>query len=166
MTRLGLIEPGGGDHYWLLGLLATVKAGGALTEGALTIAEFEAPPGWAVPPHSHHDEDELYYVLDGEVIFWCEGEETSFTRGGMAWLPRQRAHAFRVSDTGPARLFNIHTGSQFEGLVHALGEPAAEVRIPDPPGAEPDPEMLARTFAAFGIELVDAGVPAQGRSGL
>jgi quercetin dioxygenase-like cupin family protein len=158
MTQLTLVEPGGGDHHWLLGVLATIKAGNEHTDGSMTIAEFEAPPGWAVPPHRHHEEDELYYVLDGEVKFWCEGEETTFSRGGMAWLPRQRAHAFVVSDAGPARLFNIHTGPQFERLVHALGEPAPEVRIPDPPAGEPDLEMLAQAFANFGIELVDARV--------
>jgi len=45
MTDLKMIEPGEGDHYWLLGVLATIKVGGNATDGAMTIAEFAAPPG-------------------------------------------------------------------------------------------------------------------------
>jgi quercetin dioxygenase-like cupin family protein len=154
MSALTLRQAGDGDHHWLLGVLATVKAGAEETGGSMTIAEFEAPPGWAVPPHRHLDQDELFYVLDGEVTFWCDGAESTFTRGGMAWLPRQKPHLFSVSDAGPARLFNIHTGSSFERLVHDLGEPATEPRIPDPPTVEPDPAAIAAGFAAHGIELL------------
>lgn len=154
MTELALRAAGDGEHHWLLGVLATIKAGANETGGSMTIAEFEAPPGWAVPPHRHIDQDELFYVLDGEVKFWCDGEESTFTRGGMAWLPRQKPHLFEVSEAGPARLFNIHTGSTFERLVQVMGEPAPEARIPDPPVGEPDPEAVAAAFGAHGIELL------------
>lgn len=153
MADATLIEPGDGTHHWVMGVLATIKASGDTTGSTMTIAEFEAPPGWEIPPHRHLEEDELFYVLDGEVTFWCDGVESTFTRGGMAWLPRQKAHMFRVTESGPARLFNIHTGPSFEQLVHALGEPAPEARIPDPPSEEPDPEQVAAAFARFGIEL-------------
>lgn len=154
MSEVAFRQAGDGEHHWLLGVLATVKAGVTETGGSMTIAEFEAPPGWAVPPHRHLDQDELFYILDGEVTFWCDGDERTFTRGGMAWLPRQKPHLFRISEAGPARLFNIHTGSSFEQLVHAMGEPAAEARIPDPPSTAPDPAAIAASFAAHGIELL------------
>jgi mannose-6-phosphate isomerase-like protein (cupin superfamily) len=154
MTQLKLVEAGQGEHYWMLGLLATIKAGGDDTDGLMTIAEFEAPPGWAVPPHVHPDDDELYYVLDGEISVWCAGEEHVITDGGMVWLPRKRPHSFHVLGTTPARLFNIHTGPQFDGLIRTLGEPATEPRLPDPLGTMPDPAVLSRTFAQFGVELV------------
>lgn len=154
MTDLHLLPAGAGDHHWLMGVLATIKAGADVTGGALTVAEFEAPPGWAVPPHVHQDEDELFYVLDGEVTFSCDGESRTFARGGLAWLPRGRAHQFSVSETGPARLFNIHTGPAFERLVHTIGEPATEPRLPDPPTEEPDPAAIAAAFAAHGIQLL------------
>ena len=158
MTDLRLLEPGQGDHYWLLGVLATVKVGGDAAGGALTISEFEAPPGWAVPPHRHLDQDELFYVLDGEVTFRCDDTEVTYTRGGLAWLPRQRVHTFVVSESGPARLFNIHTGSTFGQMVADLGEPAPEARIPDPPSEQPDPGEIVAAFARYGIEVVGAPV--------
>lgn len=153
-TDLRLIEPSGGDHLWVMGGLITLKAGRDATGGQLTIAEMELPPGFEIPPHRHRDEDELFYVLDGEVTFGCDGAEATFTRGGMAWLPRRLAHTFRVSDNGPARLFNFHTGPDFEGLLAELGEPADELRLPDPPDVEPDPAVIAGVFARHGIDLV------------
>jgi len=151
-----MMEPGQGDHYWLLGVLATMKVGGDATEGAMTIAEFEAPPGWAVPPHRHLDQDELFYVLDGEVAFRCDDTEVTYTRGGLAWLPRRRVHTFEISQAGPARLLNIHTGSLFESMVRDLGEPAPEARIPDPPSEEPDLQEIVEAFARYNIEIVGA----------
>lgn len=154
-ARRRLLPPGDGEPWWLLGSLATVKAGTDVTAGAMTVAEMELPPGFAVPPHVHRDEDELFYVLDGEVTFWCDGEDRTFTRGGMAWLPRTRPHTFQVTDAGPARLFNIHTGPAFEGLIAAIGERAPEPRLPDPPQGEPDMVAIAQAFSDHGIDLVE-----------
>ncbi|QBI19968.1 cupin domain-containing protein [Egibacter rhizosphaerae] len=153
-ATLRLVAPGGGHHWWMLGTLTTIKVGGDATGGRMTIAEFELPPGFALPPHSHREEDELFYVLDGEVSFWCNGREQTFTRGGMAWLPRRRPHTFRVTDDGPARMFNIHTGPAFEAMVEALGERTDELRLPDPPEVEPDLERITKVFAQHGIDLV------------
>lgn len=155
MTTLKMLEPGAGDTYWLLGTLTTVKADAADTDGRLTVVEFEIPSGWSVPPHRHREEDELFYVLDGEVTFWCDGGEATFTRGGMAWLPRMKPHTFTVTGSTPARLFNFHTGPLFGQLLNEIGQPAAELRLPDAPSEEPDPQAIARVFDRAGIDLVD-----------
>ena len=149
-----LVPPGSGDHWWMLGTLTSIKAGREATDGRMTIAEFELPPGFTLPPHSHRDEDELFYVLDGEVTFWCDGTARTFTRGGMAWLPRRRPHTFAVAEDGPARMFNIHTGPEFEAMVEVLGERTTDLRLPDPPDEEPDVDGIAQVFAQHGIDLV------------
>ena len=156
-ASLRLVEPGGGDHWWMLGTLTSIKAGREATGGRMTIAEFELPPGFTLPPHSHRDEDELFYVLDGEVTFWCDGVERTFTRGGMAWLPRRKPHTFSVAADAPARMFNIHTGPMFEAMVETLGERTTELRLPDPPDEEPDLDGIAQVFAQHGIDLAPPG---------
>ena len=161
-TTPQLVEPGGGAHWWLLGTLASIKAGRDDTGGRMTIAELELPPGFSLPPHSHRNEDELFYVLDGEVTFWCDGSERAFTRGGTAWLPRRMPHTFSVSPDGPARMFNTHTGPQFEAMVEELGEPTQQLRLPDPPDPSDDPpdvDALAQVFARHGIDLIPAAPP-------
>lgn len=149
-----LVAPGEGEHWWMLGTLMTTKAGPDVTAGRLTVVEMELPPGYAVPPHQHRDEEELFYVLDGEVTFWCDGEERTFTRGGLAWLPRRQTHTLRVAEDGPARLFNIHTGPAFAELLADVGERAPEPRIPEPPATAPDPAGVAAAFDRNGIDLV------------
>lgn len=154
-----LVEPGGGAHWWMLGTLASIKAGRDITGGRMTIAELELPSGFSLPPHSHRSEDELFYILDGEVTFWCDGSERTFTRGGTAWLPRRLPHTFSVAADGPARMFNIHTGPQFEAMVEELGEPAEQLRLPDAPDPSDEPpelDVLAAVFSRHGIDLMPA----------
>ncbi len=141
-----------GEPYWFLNNLYTLKAGGDSTRGIMTIFEFLGPAGFGPPPHTHQREDEMFYVLEGEVTFWCSGESATYGPGGFAFLPRQIPHRFQISDTAPARVLQITTPAQFEDFVRAVGAPAVERRLPDP--AEPDVEALVRVSAGFGIDIL------------
>lgn len=148
-----LIPPGAGEPWWLLGCLATIKVGPDATRGAMTITEVELPPGRAVARHSHRDEDEMSYVLNGEVTFTCHGEERTFTRGGMTWFPRRVPHAVAVAETGPARLLTIHTGPALAGLLAEIGTAADGPRMPDPPLGKLDLDVVAAACARNGIDI-------------
>jgi quercetin dioxygenase-like cupin family protein len=54
-----------GEAYWLLGMLETIKIGGADTGGAYGLLEIEVRPGEGSPWHVHPEEDEWFYVLEG-----------------------------------------------------------------------------------------------------
>jgi uncharacterized cupin superfamily protein len=56
-----------GQHLWFLDTLMSVKVGGAQTAGALTVLEWTAPLGFAPPRHLHQADDEVFYLLDGEI---------------------------------------------------------------------------------------------------
>jgi quercetin dioxygenase-like cupin family protein len=146
-----IVAPGGGEQIWFLGNLLSVKVGGPETDGNLTVIEFEAPPGFGPPLHRHDVEDELFYVLEGDVTFWCAGEEATHGPGGFAWLPKGLPHRFQVGDSG-ARIFQITTPAQFEDFARAVGEPAGAAELPPP--SEPDVEALVRIAADFQIEIL------------
>ena len=55
-----------GDAFWLLGMLETVKISSEDTGGAYGLLEVEARAGDGSPWHAHPDEDEWFYVLEGE----------------------------------------------------------------------------------------------------
>ena len=65
MTTLTPIahQPGTGEHLWFFGGLTTIKAAG---DGAM-VTEQTGPRGSGSPLHVHHNEDEWFYVLDGEL---------------------------------------------------------------------------------------------------
>ena len=66
-----------GEAFWLLGMLQTVKIGRADTNGSFGLLEIVVPPGLGSPWHVHPEEDEWFYVLDGN------SRSTSATR---AWI--------------------------------------------------------------------------------
>jgi hypothetical protein len=75
--RLYALARGEGRHVWFLGSLMTIKADSGQTEGAMSLIEQVAPPGFASPLHLHHGEDEPMYVLEGATPSgWATGSCT------------------------------------------------------------------------------------------
>ena len=59
-----------GEALWFLGVLATIKASSETTDGRVAVIEHLAPQGAGSPLHVHHNEDEWFYVTEGELTFW------------------------------------------------------------------------------------------------
>lgn len=128
-----VITPGAGESTWFLGTLMTVKATGDTTGGAFGLIEQELPPGFATPTHIHHDEDEPFYVLQGELTFQV-GERTLVAGGGsFVYLPRGIAHGFTVTSETPARLLQFNFPAGVERFFIEAGEPAQDGVQPGPP---------------------------------
>ena len=62
--------------YWFLNTLNVVKATTESTRGAYSMICGISPPGHETPYHLHHEEDEAFYVLEGEFTFFSEGKKT------------------------------------------------------------------------------------------
>lgn len=67
------------------------------------------PPGYGVPPHIHDTDDELFYVLDGELTVTTATGDTKACPGECASLPHGEVHAFRNDGSTPARVLLIIT---------------------------------------------------------
>ena len=140
-----------GKHFHFLDTLYTAKVNSEETNGILTAMEFQAPKNFGPPVHRHEAEDELFYLIDGEMWFSCGEVEAVHTTGAVIWLPRGLPHTFQVrSET--ARVFQVSTPGGFEQLVGALGRPTEEPALPKP---EPiDPGHVADVCRQFGIEAL------------
>src|SRR3954470_20490680 len=73
----------------------TLKAGNDSTGGALTMIEVLSPPGGTAPWHVHHREDEMFYVLEGEVLYKCGDEVFQAGPGAFVFLPRDIPHSYK-----------------------------------------------------------------------
>ncbi len=113
------------------------KADADATGGSFDLLDHQTvPAGYAPPRHVHRHEDEAWYILDGEVTFWCGGEELHAGRGGFVFLPRDIEHTFKVGVSG-ARLLTIAVPSGFAAFVRAAGEPAHDRVVPPVIAADP-----------------------------
>ena len=80
-----------GEAFWLLGMLQTIKIGRDDTGGAYGLVEIVVPEGVGSPWHVHPEEDEWFYVLEGEITFWV-GRHPPVPEGRLVWLrPQGRA---------------------------------------------------------------------------
>jgi mannose-6-phosphate isomerase-like protein (cupin superfamily) len=151
-TRPYVLRSGEGEALWFLGNLVTVKAAAAQTRGALTVAEFLNPAGFAPPLHRHLQEDEAFYILSGHARFHCDGDVLDAGPGDFVLLPVQRPHAFVVGPHEPLHVLQLTTPAGFEHFAAEVGQPATERRLPDP--GPIDPAALGHAAARHGIELL------------
>ena len=76
----------------------------------LEAVELTFEPGWeGVDPHTHPDHTDSFYVLEGEVEFFVDGEWRLGGPGTFASAPPGAVHGFRIPEGGvPIRVLNIH----------------------------------------------------------
>jgi len=104
----------------------TVKASASETGGLCTIWEGAVPPGTVgAGPHYHRARDEIFYVLDGELVLRI-GDETRTARAGtFAFIPRGTIHGFRNASADRATLLVMHHPAGFEQFLDAMQQLAA-----------------------------------------
>jgi quercetin dioxygenase-like cupin family protein len=145
--------PGEGlaNVWWKTGRL-TVKAGGAETGGSFAQIETDDPRGTATPLHVHHNEDETFYVLEGEITVLVDGERIDLAAGDFAFAPRDIAHAYIVRSER-ARMLTTLSPAGLEELFVACGVPVTDA---DPPTdlVMPPMDEVVRLFGGYGCEIL------------
>ena len=143
-----------GEATYFFNALMTTKATMAETAGSYSLTEHLVTAASNPPVHVQVDEDEAFYVLDGEVEFEVDGEVVRATTGTFAFVARGSAHTFRVL-TETARFLVICSGKPTDNLEEffvAMGEPATARVLPEP--TAPDVDRLLVLTEQMGIELV------------
>jgi uncharacterized cupin superfamily protein len=143
-----------GKATWFFNALMTTKAAMSETAGAYNLSEHIVTAASNPPMHVQMDEDEAFYILEGEIEFEVDGQVALATPGTFAFVARGAAHTFRVL-TDTARMLVICSGKPADNLEDfflGMGTPATERELPTP-GA-PDVEKLVVLCDRTGIALV------------
>ena len=137
---------------WFIDGLVRIHVSGEETDGRYALLENHVPQGDMPPLHVHHEEDEVFHVVDGEVTLFLPGAEVPLTAGDTFRAPQGVPHTYRV-DSPEARLLVFCSPARFDGFVRAVSQPADAEELP-PRGRLLDPEQFAATAAEYGIELL------------
>ena len=100
----------------------TFKARGGQTNGSLLVFENVVAPNDGPPEHFHENEDEAWYVVDGELSFKLDGEVSSAPAGSFVFVPRGAPHCFKNFGSEPARILLIFTPAGMEGFFDRFAE--------------------------------------------
>jgi quercetin dioxygenase-like cupin family protein len=143
-----------GTTFWFLGNRFTLKATSEDTAGAFGLIEAVQPPGFTAPPHVHHAEEEVFYVLAGDITFHCGGTTLSAHAGSLVYLPRDVPHWFRIEGDTPAHLLQWNFPGGLERFFLEMGEPIVDPTTP--PAGPPDVAKLLALAPRYHVEMLGA----------
>jgi quercetin dioxygenase-like cupin family protein len=106
--------------------IGSVCLSGENTGGAYCLLEVSLAPGMGVPRHTHTREDEVYYVLAGELEVTVGDEVFILRQGDTLIAPRDIPHQLRNSGTTENHYLLMFSPSGFEGFLRATAVPAPD----------------------------------------
>jgi quercetin dioxygenase-like cupin family protein len=151
-AHLTSVEPHGPDAPLIPGLTASTRLTSAET-GSISIVEHVFSPGALVPPHTHTLEDEISYVVMGDIGFRSNGKEVTLAAGGYIVKPRGELHSMWNAGSSPARMIEIISPAGFEKYFVELAEAVAAA------GGVPDPSTMGAIAGRFGLSFDLGEVP-------
>lgn len=135
-------------QFRFLGVPTVMQATGETTNGGFGLIESSMmPPGFGSPYHTHHREDEAFYVLQGEVAFVLDGDWKVAGAGEYVFGPREIPHGFQVVGSAPASLLLLCSPAGFE---HFVLDQATEMTEPVTP---PDMPRMMELAGQYGIDI-------------
>src|SRR5215470_11871042 len=109
-----LISASDAKSVWLGGMGVVFKLAGTETGGLFSVVEHPIEPGRLVPPHMHTREDELSYVIEGEIGARIGDQELKAGPSSYVYKPRNVPHTFWNAGPKPARLVELIAPAGFE----------------------------------------------------
>jgi quercetin dioxygenase-like cupin family protein len=138
---------------WYNGWLLTFLATGEETHGQFALIEAVGRRGNVPPPHIHQREDEITYVLEGEIVFSVAGRMIKGTPGTMIFLPRDERHSFTI-ESEQVRMLILVTPAGLEGWFKEFSVPAPAMTLP--PADEPtygEVQRMLESALRYGLEF-------------
>ena len=113
------------------------------SHGGLLVVEMTHHEKGGPGRHFHYDQDEWFYVVEGEYVFEVGQERMRLKPGDSVFGPRKVPHVWAFVGDQPGRILFVFTpAGQMEAFFREIGKAYA------PPPLDPD------LFRAYGMELV------------
>ena len=143
----GAVFLGPGDLYRFL-------VTGAESGGACFAMEAIVPPGGGPPPHIHRNEDETFYVVEGEIEFLLGDEIVTGGVGDFVNVPRGTVHRFHNAGTTPARMILTFSPAGIEGFFEETLERALDTSQTGGDDIEAVAARYVEAAPRYGLEFV------------
>lgn len=117
-----VVLPGEGRVYPMGPLQAVFKADGAETRGKYAISEWWLEPYTRGPGPHQHDEDDVFYVIEGTISLCVDGTWYEVPQGSLVIAPAGTPHDFENRTSRRAGMLNISVPGDFEPHMPAIAE--------------------------------------------
>jgi quercetin dioxygenase-like cupin family protein len=123
----------------------TVKVSSEDSGEAFTLLDTMSPAGTVLPPHVHSNDDETFFILEGEFQFDAEGRSLRGGPGATFFAPRGIPHSFTVTSDTPGRALIMTAPGGFDRCMEELSA------LPSDP---PDMEQVFAVCARYGVTFL------------
>ena len=147
-----VLGPNEGEAVQLLKLGVRFMIDGETTDGAFSLVEHPLPPrALGSPVHTHRNEDEYSYVLEGRVGVQLGDDVIEAGPGELVFKPRGVAHAFWNAGDEPARLLEVISPAGFEYYFRELAPLLA--------AADRDEAAIGEVVARYDLDIDFGTIP-------
>jgi quercetin dioxygenase-like cupin family protein len=140
---------------WFLNALVTFPVAHDDGDDGISVMESYAPRGESAPYHVHRTEDEIFHLIEGEIVLLVDGATRRVRAGETHLAPKGVPHSYRVVSAHARWLITTANGD-FERFVRDVSRPATRAELPEasgPPTAEQQAALL-ELAARHHIDLV------------
>jgi len=120
-TEVIFLPPGEGRSYQAGPMRAVFKADGEETADRYSVSEWWLEAGDSGPgPHSHEDNTEIFYVIEGTMSFLAGDAWMDAPRGSFLRIPAGVTHDFENRSAERAAALNLFLPGGFEVMMPAI----------------------------------------------
>jgi mannose-6-phosphate isomerase-like protein (cupin superfamily) len=112
--RVVIVRPGEGHHVANVEFLARTADTPRFNFSIIT-----KQPGDGPPLHVHPEEDDAFYILEGEIVMIVEEDEIVVGPGTFVLVPPGVGHTFANRTQAVARIVNVHAPAGFDLRLEA-----------------------------------------------
>jgi mannose-6-phosphate isomerase-like protein (cupin superfamily) len=141
------------ESIWFTDSLVRIHIAPEETEGAFALVEMLAPAGHITPPHIHENDDEGFFLLEGEITVHMADGPMVVRPGQSGYIPAGTPHTLCVTSQGPARAVLVSAPVGFVEYIRACGRPAEREALPVLDGP-PDVGLLVREAPKHGVTVL------------
>ncbi len=116
------LAPGAGREYAMGPLKAVFKADGDETRGKYSISEWWLDPYTRGPGAHSHDEDDVFFVIEGTMSFFVGGRWIDAAKGSLVIAPGGTPHDFENRSAERAGVLNLSVPGDFEPHMAGIAE--------------------------------------------
>jgi quercetin dioxygenase-like cupin family protein len=143
---MNVIRSDEGRSVQVLGDQVRIKLASAASPHGMAIVVVDVPPGSGTPCVTHAKEEEVYFLLEGELFMHTPTERHTLQPGDMVHLPPGTPHGYRNPADSSARFLAWTVGGPMDEFFTTMAERVRE--LPRDQGA------MQAVLQAFGVARV------------
>ncbi len=131
-SKIVILSPGEGRSYPMGRISSVFKADGEETGKKYSVSEWWLEPHTKGPGAHSHDEDDLFYVLEGTMSVLVDGRWIHASKGSFILIPGGVEHDFENRSGQRSGILNFSVPGNFESEMPAISKWFLEILPKEP----------------------------------